>query len=180
MNPKRTRRGSRSELREATSAKGWSLSNLACRWGVTIRHLSRVFSGDEIDQRWIDAVNGLPVLSRMEARLLTGERLAIERASSATAKQQDVSQEGSQTLQEDLIDRPILTDYLKPGAILVSLESSGAFEDGDEWVIAEVRASLSGDYMIAVRQADANELVWFSSEEELWSHMAETGRVEDE
>jgi len=152
-------------LREVINKKGWTLSNLAFRWGVTLRHVSRALRSDSIDLRWIDAVHGLPMLTRQEARELQRKRIAENKAhKTAKAGQEEVVCEQ--------------TSYLVPGSVLIAIETWDAIEEGDEVVVAKVRPLASGEVMVAVRLPMSDDLIWFGSESDLWSCMVETGREE--
>ena len=174
----RTQRLARNELREAASAKGWSLSNLAYRWGVTVRHLSRVFTADEIEQRWVDAVNGLPVLTRAEARFMKISRLSQQKARPDLEVHPGAVGSFEDEPTEETVSGETLYSFLCPGAILIATESRGEIEEGEEWVVAEVKKLFAGGCMVAVRRWEGDDLVWFESEEDLWSCMVETGREE--
>ena len=132
----RTQRLARNELREAASAKGWSPRTLRID---NIRHLSRVFTGDEVEQRWVDAVNGLPVLTRAEARFMKISRLAQQK----TKPDLEVGPGATGIFEDEPAEETVsgepLYSFLCPGAILIATESRGEIEEGEEWVVAEVK-----------------------------------------
>ncbi|WP_241647588.1 MULTISPECIES: helix-turn-helix domain-containing protein [Rosenbergiella] len=49
-----------SEIKELIKAKNWTMGNIAKRWGITPRHISRVFNDISREKHWDDAVRGLP------------------------------------------------------------------------------------------------------------------------
>jgi hypothetical protein len=79
---------------------------------------------------------------------------------------------------EETVSGETLYSFLCPGEILIATESRGEIEEGEEWVVAEVKKLFTGGCMVAVRRWEGDDLVWFESEEDLWSCMVETGREE--
>lgn len=162
-------------LRLVVARKGWTLSNLAFRWGVSLRHVSRTLGSNSIDVRWLDAVNGLPTLTRSEARTIQRERLAAEKARIPTSFRQ-----GGAGQDESLEESGRETIHPKPGAILVAIESRGDIQEGDEVVVSEVRQLWSGDVMFGVNALGVDNVIWFVSKADLLSCLADTGREEDD
>lgn len=52
----------RTEFRKAAEARGWKLRDIAERWGITARQMSRISA--EPNQKDWDALAGLPAKSR--------------------------------------------------------------------------------------------------------------------
>lgn len=48
------------EIKELIKAKNWTMGKIAKRWGITPRHISRVFNDTSREKHWDDAVRGLP------------------------------------------------------------------------------------------------------------------------
>lgn len=63
-------RHSPSDLRSQLKTKGWTLSNLAFRWGISLGYLCGLVADRCRPQHWEDAFCGLPAISRIEARQL--------------------------------------------------------------------------------------------------------------
>lgn len=49
--------------------KRWTMRQVAERWGITERHISRVVNDTEREKHWEDAVRGLPALSEKDVKV---------------------------------------------------------------------------------------------------------------
>lgn len=67
---------SKDQFKSLVHERGWSLSNLAWRWGISLEHLLREIAHEQRNPRWDDAARGLPNLSPDEAREIRAQRLA--------------------------------------------------------------------------------------------------------
>jgi hypothetical protein len=54
----------KTEFHKTAEAKGWLLEQIAERWGISIRQMSRV--ANNATRKDLDAVNGLPKFGGME------------------------------------------------------------------------------------------------------------------
>jgi hypothetical protein len=111
--------------------KGWKFTMLAARWGVTPEWISEISRNPERDQRFDDALIGLPNLNRLARDLKTRDRQIEAALAKITPK----------------ADRPAprLTPgyryrgYLYPGAILTASADVGSMaEEGMRGVVFQV------------------------------------------
>lgn len=154
-------------LRQLALDAGWSLSNLAWRWGVSLEHLSRLFSDPDRPAYWADAVAGLPRLTRQDAARIRGERLAATaqvRARRARTRKQAAGQE--------LAAINPYRGYLVAGSVLVVTRALGYAEIGVEGVVLALRET-SGREEYLIRFPGGEE--WFDAVH-IEAHLAETGR----
>ena len=54
----------KTDFHEKAKEKGWRLEDIAKRWGISVRQMSRVANNPK--QKDIDAVNGLPKASAIK------------------------------------------------------------------------------------------------------------------
>ena len=164
-------------IKRHVAERGWSFANLAFRWGITPRHLVRVLGASPVEQKWLDALAGLPRLTRTEAKALKSSRIRLAQRS----KSASTSESQPTHLQQH---RPPIASavafeafgFLREGSVLVALGDYGEIGEGDEVVVTERRALPTGDAMYLVKILATGEECWFASEAALFDVLVETGR----
>lgn len=96
-------------IRALIRNKGWSLSNLSFRWGVSLGYLCAVVANHERPAHWTDAFVGLPEIDRLTARSWTQRRLAWAASHPKTSARRPVikvvHERGDLFISTDLVDR---------------------------------------------------------------------------
>lgn len=128
-------------FREAAAAKGWSMANLAYRWGIYPESLSRIANNPRRDPWWNDALAGLPSLTAKEAREITEQRLRAKPPKPRQRKSSDLSADQAGYRYHD---------DLEPGAIVILTGDMGAYPEGSEGIVKERAHTGRGEkYLIA-------------------------------
>lgn len=159
---------SRSELKSMAQAAGWSLSNLAWRWQISIEHLSRLLADPNRPTYWDDAVSGLPRLTRLEAAEIRRTRLAA-----TVDKRMHRAQHRTPQKAAPLGNGFAYQGFLVPGSVVVVTSPVPNIAGvGDEGVVRELRQFEYGeDYLIRFDNGE----VWFNVDR-IAEHLVETGR----
>ena len=164
-------------IKRQVAERGWSFANLAFRWGITSRHLLRVLGASPVEQKWLDALAGLPHLSRTEAKALKSARIQLTQRSRSGSRSESppthLHHQGPSIGTAEDFDA---FGYLREGSILVALADYGEISEGDEVVVTERRSLPTGDSMFSVKILATGEECWFASEADLFDVLVETGR----
>lgn len=162
-------------IKRHVAERGWSFANLAFRWGITPRHLLRVLGASPVEQKWLDALAGLPRLSRAEAKALklARARQALCRTSVLNSPRTDHEQTSSTVAGASNYD---VFGFLHEGSVLVAVGDYGEISEGDEAVVIERRPLPTGDAMYLVKVLATHEECWFASEADLLDVLVETGK----
>lgn len=137
-------------FREGMKSRGWRLSDVAWRWGISPEYLSRLVADRDRAPHWDDAVRGLPAIGRPEAARIRKDRLA------AGKLRNQVRAEADPAIEQPALPAPTgpgysYHGYLVLNSIVAATIAIGEIaEAGDEGYIAEIRDEGRGEeYLVA-------------------------------
>jgi hypothetical protein len=158
---------SRDEFKALIMSRGWSMSNLAWHWGISLEHLSRLIVDRDRPVYWDDAAAGVRILTRADAAKLRKDRLhatAQVRAKRLEVRKSQVKPAGTGYSYQG---------FLVVGSVVVVSNPLGYANQGDEGVVVEVSDDGSGE-IYRIQFAGGEE--WFDAKRfEL--HLFETGKT---
>jgi hypothetical protein len=156
---------SKDEFKDGILSKGWSLSNLAWRWGITAEYLSRLITNQNRGRHWDDAVRGLPTIGRIKAATIRKERFA--------ASPKDIGLTPSVAATANDSHGYSYQGYLTKGSVVVASKAIRDFaESGEEGYVSAVRDGGCGEEYLIVFHGDEK---WFR-EIDVETSLVETGR----
>lgn len=155
-------------FKQVARERGWSLSNLAWRWNISLEHLLRTIAEENRSIRWDDALRGLPNLSNEDAQEIRAQRLAA-RPPPAPRTQQHA--------RPDMRGGPGYRYHgsLVDGSVLLTCEALGEIPEGARAVVR--RTDDNGCVERYLVEFDDYGSFWMSPDE-IDASLVETGECE--
>lgn len=153
-------------FRQLLKSKGWSISNLAWRWGVSVEHLAREIANPERTPRWDDAARGVEPIDAECAARIKRERLE--------QRPRKLTQQAPRPARQGLGYR--YHGELEIGSVLVVFGGLGEIPEGARAVVRAIEDDGSAERYL-VEFDDGYGAFWFGPDD-IDAAFVATGEVE--